>query len=120
MTVACVLSAWLTTSLEWIHRRHAYLADLRPHVVRAVDDNKMLISWNRLPGDTAYQSAPGGLWLLGEKGIGHLNIPWPKSHFTRPRPNVTSWYLDEENSVVREARSLFPESKIMIFPYADE
>ena len=61
VTVVSIWTAWVTYSLNWIQQRH-----------EAIDDG--WASPVTVLGRPPRASAPGGLWLLGEKGVDLIGV----------------------------------------------
>ena len=80
VTVASITTAWLTHSFNWIRQRHAYKVGLNLYGPAQ---------------DHLRPTAPGGLWLFGEKGVWVIRISTTKREVERakqlfPEANVVS------------------------------
>ena len=76
---------WMACQLNWIRKRHDFLDSTR------FDNTEAYVSQRPRP------SAPGGLWLFGEKGVGFVCL--------------------ENPAYKSEAKQLFPEAEIEISMY---
>jgi hypothetical protein len=101
MTVGCV---WLGYSLDWIMQRREFLAE---------QDKRFFTEQKRKfpvqPRDADTTRAPLGLWLLGESGVGGINLTWSHQGLRLP--------TDECERKLQKTRKLFPESTIRVWYY---
>lgn len=93
IVVMSVGGCWLGYSIDWINKRHAYLA--HPEVIREYNDTppSTVNRW----GNTWPINAPRGLWLLGERGL--VSVWLPPEFWSQERQ--------------AEAERLFPEALIL-------
>jgi len=91
--VMTVFGCWMGYSVNWISQRHAFLA--QPDMIYEFNDTppSTVNRW----GNTWAVFAPGGLWLLGERGLVSVWLP-PK--VWSPRQQA-------------EAARLFPEALLL-------
>ncbi len=86
LAVTSVLLAWIGHSLRWIEQRNDW-RDNPAHVGFAC--------MSEYPGSDEPPTAPGGLWVFGEKGVG------------------TIWCLPAQ---LESVRRIFPEADIETSP----
>jgi hypothetical protein len=96
-----VLAAWITYSMNWIHRRHAIAADLA--------------RWDAIKGETGTpwpsRMAPGFLWLFGEAGYEDvIQIVYEDKSSNR----------EDLSANLETTRRLFPEAEVysIVIPLA--
>jgi hypothetical protein len=105
---ATALGCWLGYEVNWILKRHQFLAEQEairrtgdPAWIAAIDQHAPIIV--RGPG-------PGLSWLFGEKGALIIQVYLEPTDITWSRTEPVS----ESDPKVKHARMLFPESIIKV------
>ncbi len=125
MIVITALALWLGYEFNWIHKRHAFLAQqFEYHLAAApvpsgTERREWVSEWWR--GQTAMPgNPPRVLRLLGEVGVGRLSVIVPESDITMriwesdAAGAPVSWpEIVETQADYRRAKRLFPEAEIV-------
>jgi len=85
-----LFGVWLGVQVKWIRDRHAYLATRRSSQYSFQD-----------PAGKP-RAAPGGLWLLRERGVGVVNVIIAHARGSEIPPEAA------------EPRRLFPEAELLV------
>ncbi|HEY1598210.1 MAG TPA: hypothetical protein VGG64_01320 [Pirellulales bacterium] len=114
MAALALMVAWAGYSMRWIQQRHEVIGwgnelhfnDLQPHVI--LYPRVILSEQDKAPrrrGKT--NSAPGWLWLFGERGYGEILINFQRYGGVTERDMTPT-----EDAELDRIRQLFPEAKV--------
>ncbi len=100
--VVTVFGVWLGYELNWIRQRHEFL------VAQESLSNSIGITGKSVARDA---TAPGMLWLLGEKGVSAMGVIIAIERLA-DFDDAFDW---DSHETMREAKRLFPECRYLGF-----